>query len=185
LTASYDLSKLYYDHYIPGGLYYGNPFIQVLPSQSLELGYQNITEYFSPKKGDLIRFFNHDSEKFPYSSVFEREITNIIPPLQVAGTGVNGTGSYEGRLVFEVSADNLNTNIPNQACSNEPQGDTIGEILNFIILSKIADETNIVVNHEKNPGLTSAGILYTEDINLNLKKEAGNIIKSLKSQNLI
>jgi len=185
LTASYDLSKLYYNHYVPGGPYYGNQFIQVLPSQSLELGYQNITEYFNPKKGDLVRFYNHDSEKFPFASIFEREITNIIPPLQTIGTGSNNTGSYQGRLIFEVSADNLNTNIPNQACSNDPQGDTIGKILNFIILSKIPDETNIVISHEKNPGLTSTGILYTEDINLNLKNEAGNIIKELKSQNLI
>ena len=53
------------------------------------------------------------------------------------------------------------------------------------MLAKIPDETNIVISHEKNPGLTSTGILYTEDINPELKTEAGNIIKGLKSQNLI
>ncbi|MDB4232291.1 hypothetical protein N9795_01145, partial [Candidatus Pelagibacter sp.] len=82
MTASYDLSKLYYDHYVQGGGQYGNNMIQVLPSQSLLLGYQNITEYFNPKIGDLVRFFNHNNEKFPFNAVFEREITNIIPPLQ-------------------------------------------------------------------------------------------------------
>jgi hypothetical protein len=61
----------------------------------------------------------------------------------------------------------------------------VGKILNFIILSKISDETNVIINHEKNTGETSAGILYTEDINPELKKEAGNIIKGLKGQNLI
>lgn len=185
MTASYDLSKLYYNHYVPGGQYYGNSIIQVLPSQSLDLGYQGITEYFNPKKGDLVRFYNHESDKFPFNSTFEREITNIILPTQVIGTGVNGTGSYEGRLVFEVSDSPTTTNIPNQACSNNPQGSVIGRIMNFIILSKIPDETNIVINHEKNSGETSPGILYTEDINLDLKEKAGNIIKGLKSQNLI
>ena len=185
LTASYDLSRLYYNHYVPGGPYFGNEIIQILPSQSLELGYQNITENFKPKKGDLIRFYNHDSEKFSFTSTFEREIVNIIPPTQNPGTGINGTGSYDGRLVFEVSEDHITTNIPNQACKNNPQGTTIGQILDFIILTKIPDETNVIVSHEKNPGLTSAGILYTEDINPSLKKEAGNIIKVLKSQNLI
>jgi hypothetical protein len=106
-------------------------------------------------------------------------------PKQNPGTGTNGTGSYDGRLVFEVSTDHLTTNIPNQACVNKPQGNTIGRILDFILLSKIPDETNIIISHEKNNGITSAGILYTEDINLNLKNEAGNIIKGLKSQNLI
>jgi co-chaperonin GroES (HSP10) len=53
------------------------------------------------------------------------------------------------------------------------------------MLAKIPDETNVVISHEKNDGLTSSGILYTEDINPQLKAEAGNIIKVLKSQNLI
>jgi hypothetical protein len=187
LTASYDLSKLYYDHYIPGGEQYGNDMIQILPSQSLLLGYQNITEYFTPKKGDLVRFFNHDIEKFPFTPVFEREITNIIPPFQpqLIGTGQDGTGSYAGRLVLEISDDHIDTNIPNQACKNNPQGTTIGHILDFIILSKIPDETNIIINHDKNPGQTSAGFVIPENIDKKLKNEAGNIIKNLKSQNLI
>jgi len=185
MTASYDLSRLYYDHYVPGGQYYGNNMIQIVPSQSILLGYQDITEYFIPKKGDLVRFYNHDSGLFPFSSIFEREITNITPPTQIIGTGSNGVGSYEGRLVFEVSEDFTTTNIPNQACANNPSGSTIGHILDFIILSKIPDETNIIINHEKNPGQTSAGILLPENISPELKKEAGNIIKNLKSQNLI
>jgi hypothetical protein len=184
MTASYDLSKLYYDHYIPGGQYYGNDMIQVLSTQSLQLGYQDITENFGPKKGDLVRFYNHDSEKFPFSSTFEREITNIIPPTQIIGTGSNGTGSYDGRLVFEVS-EGPTKNIENQSCINKPSGSTIGHILDFIILSKIQDETNVIINHEKNPGQTSAGMLIPENIDKNLKNQAGNIIKNLKSQNLI
>lgn len=154
LTASYDLSKLYYDHYVPGGNYYGNLIKQTLPTESIELGYQDITEYFNPKKGDLIRFFNHDSNTFPVATPFEREITNIYLPNQIIGTGSNGTGSYEGRLVFEVSEysspnNDLPPDILNQSCINNPTGSTIGHILNFIILSKIEDETNIVLFTEK------------------------------------
>jgi hypothetical protein len=185
MTASYDLSKLYYDHYIPGGQYYGNSMIQIVPTQSILLGYQDITEYFNPKKGDLVRFYNYDSGKFPFSSTFEREITNIYLPNQIIGTGSNGTGSYEGRLVFEVAEDHITANIPNQACINNPSGSTIGHILDFIILSKIPDETNIIIVGNKKPGQTSAGIVIPENVNKDLKKEAGNIIKNLKSQNLI
>ncbi len=190
LTASYDLSKLYYDHYVPGGNYYGNLIKQTLPTESIELGYQDITEYFNPKKGDLIRFFNHDSNTFPVATPFEREITNIYLPNQIIGTGSNGTGSYEGRLVFEVSEySSPNSDLPpdilNQSCINNPTGSTIGHILNFIILSKIEDETNIVLFTEKNQGQTSPGILLPEYLRKDIKDDAGNIVKRLKSQNLL
>ena len=185
MTASYDLSRLYYDHYVQGGQYYGNDIIQILPTQSLQLGYQDITENFNLKRGDLVRFYNHDSENFPFSSTFEREIINITSPTQIPGAGSNGIGSYDGRLVLEVSLTDSDSNISNQACSNNPTGSTIGHILDFIILTKVPDETNVIINHNKNPGQTSAGILLPVNISPFLKNQAGNIIKSLKSQNLI
>jgi hypothetical protein len=181
LTASYDLSSLYYNNSITD-----NNIIQVLPTESLVTptgNFQDITEYFIPKKGDLIRFFNHDSGKFPFSSDFEREIINIFPPQGTPiGSGSNGTGSYDNRLVFEV----MGTDIPNQACVNNPSGsNVIGKIQNFIFLSKISDETNVVLVANKKPGQTSTGILIPDNIDKKLKDEAGNIIKGLKSQNLI
>jgi hypothetical protein len=190
LTASYDLSKLYYDHYVPGGNYYGNLIKQTLPDGTIELGYQSITEFFNPKKGDLIRFFNHDSDTFPFASPFEREITNIYLPNQIIGTGSNGTGSYTGRLVFEVSEySSLNNDLPpdilNQSCVNNPSGSAIGHIINFIMLSKIEDETNIVLLTNKNQGQTSPGILLPEYLSKAVKEDAGNIVKRLKAQNLL
>lgn len=190
ITASYDLSALYFNINLEGGAYPGNSVIQVLPTASILSGYQDITEPFNPKVGDLIRLFNHNSSKFPYSTTFEREIINIYPPIQpiLIGTGSNGTGSYDGRLVFEVNSipnnDDL-TNIQAQSCYNNPSGSDIGHILNFIFLSRIPDETNIIINHDKRPGQTSAGIILPANISDEIKQEAGNIIKGLKSQNLI
>ena len=145
---------------------------------------QNNEEYFIPKKGDLIRFFNHQSNTFPINGEFEREIINIFPPLgDNIGSGSNGTGSYENRLVFEVNGGD----IPNQSCinSNDITGSAIGQIQNIIFLSKIPDETNIVLISNKKKGVSSNGIILSEDVNDNLKEEAGNIVKNLKSQNLI
>jgi hypothetical protein len=190
LTASYDLSRLYYDHYVSGGNYYGNLIKQTLPDATTIIGYQPITEFFNPKKGDLIRFFNHDSDTFPFISPFEREITNIYLPNQTIGTGSNGTGSYDGRLVFEVSEYNSpNNDLPpdilNQSCINNPSGSAIGHVINFIMLSKIPDETNIVLLTEKNLGQTSPGILLPEYLNKEVKDDAANIVKRLKAQNLL
>jgi hypothetical protein len=182
MTASYDLSKIYYDYIVKG-----NNLLQLLPTFSINHPVEPLQaneEYFTPKKGDLIRFFNHESETFPIDPQFEREIINIYPPLiDDIGSGSNGTGSYENRLVFEVSGDN----IPNQACinNNEITGSNIGKIKNFIFLSKIPDETNIVLISNKKQGVSSDGIILAETINDGLKEEAGNIVKSLKSQNLI
>jgi hypothetical protein len=183
LTASYNLSN-FYKEYISSPIGQVNYFTQVLPTSSINSGYQDITELFIPKIGDLIKFYNHESNRYPYEIDFEREIINIIPPQGPVGSGSFGTGSYENRLIIEVLGDS----IPNISCTNKnnlPGIDPVGKILNFILLSKIADETNIIINHEKNPGETSSGILFTEDINSELKKEAGNIIKGLKAQNLI
>ena len=190
LTASYDLSKLYYDHYTPSAPNYGNYLKQIVPSQSLSLGYQDITEYFIPKKGDLVRFYNHDNVKFPFSPIFEREIINIYPPGRFPGSGSNGTGSYSDRLVFEVSELNnplisLPPDIPAQACKNNPTGSVIGKVLNFIMLSKIPDETNVVLITDKRPGQTSPGILLPEFLDKKTKEDAGNIVKRLKAQNLL
>jgi hypothetical protein len=190
LTASYDLSKLYYDHYIPNAPYYGNSLKQIIPSQSLASGYQDITEYFNPKKGDLIRFYNHDNAKFPFSPIFEREIIDIHLPGRFPGTGSNGSGSYNDRLVFEVSELNnslisLPPDIPAQACKNNPTGSVIGKILNFIMLTKVPDETNVVLITDKKPGQTSPGILLPEFLDEKTKDDAGNIVKRLKAQNLL
>jgi hypothetical protein len=56
---------------------------------------------------------------------------------------------------------------------------------NFIFLSKVEDETNVVLFTDKNPGQTSAGILLPEYLDPKTKEDAGNIVKRLKSQNLI
>ena len=182
LTASYDLSKLYWDSVI-SNVQGPNYFTQKLTPDMLEAPgiHLPITEFFIPKKGDLVKLYDESKLEFPYSPSFEREIVNIsYPQGSIIGTGSQGTGSYENRLVFELSGEDIS----NQSCRNYITN-TIGEVLNFIILSKVPDETNIIINHQKGDGITSAGILFTENISQDLKNQAGEIVKRLKSQNLI
>jgi len=182
LTASYDLSTLY-SKYVSSPVGEVNYFTQTLPTESINVyGFQEINEIFNPKPGDLIRFYNHEANKYPFTSDFEKEIIKIIPPQGPIGSGSFGTGSYANRLVIEVLGDD----IPNISCINKNSlPGEIGKILNFIIMSKIPDETNIIIIGEKNNGQTSGGIVLPENINNNLKEEAGNVVKNLKSQNLI
>jgi len=174
LTASYDLSNFYYKHIktqdnsITQTQYYSGSATSSFSASYSGVGYEDVTTPFFPKKGDIIRFYNHDSNKFPIT--FEREIFDIIEPINQPLTS-----SYDNRLVFRFQEP-----IPNQSCL-----DYATHIQNLIILSKIPDETNVVVFHDKNPGQTSAGILLPENASKALKDGAGNIVKNLKAQNLI
>ena len=62
---------------------------------------------------------------------------------------------------------------------------TMANDLGFVILKKTPDETNIVLDFPKQPGKTSSGIVLPADIPQSLQDRAGNIVKELKSQNLI
>jgi hypothetical protein len=50
----------------------------------------------------------------------------------------------------------------------------------------VPDETNIVLKYNpKNSTIVEEGLLYPQYIDQDLRKKSGDIIKSLKSQNLI
>jgi hypothetical protein len=66
-----------------------------------------------------------------------------------------------------------------------PTPEDARQIKRFIVLKKVQDETNIVLNFKKQEGRTSSGIVLPADIPKSLQDRAGNIVKELKSQNLI
>jgi len=143
--------------------------------------YGVIDEAFSIQKGDLFRFVDVGAGEpgtgsgiFPKE--FERQVkrVNVIPRDEVTNTN---------RLAIEFDKD-----IPARACEDFP-GATLPEdakqIKRFVILKKVQDETNIVLDFAKQPGRTSSGIVLPADIPKSLQDKAGNIVKELKSQNLI
>ena len=160
--------------------WYGN-FIQT--SSIYESGsdsYGIIDEPFVIEEGDLFRFVDKDggeagsgSGEFPIT--FERQVkrVNVIPRDEVTSTR---------RLTIEFDKD-----IPARACEDftTSNPDAARHIKRFIILKKVEDETNIVLNFEKQPGQTSTGIILPADLPQPLQDKAGNIVKELKAQNLI
>jgi len=161
--------------------YWYSNFIQT--SSIYESGsdyYGIIDEEFSIEEGDLFRFVDKDggtagsgSGEFPIT--FERQVkrVSVIPRDEVTDTR---------RLTIEFDKD-----IPARACEDFSNSDpeAAKQIKRFVILKKIKDETNIVLNFEKQPGQTSTGIIFPADLPINLQNKAGNIVKELKSQNLI
>ena len=148
--------------------WYGN-FIQSGPTFS---GYQIVDEEFTLEEGDLFRFYDSGSQTFPIE--FERQVksVNVIPRDEVTNTR---------RLTIEFGQD-----VPARACEDFSSNSIDAtQIKKFIILKKMEDETNIVLNFEKQQGRTSSGIVLPSDLPTNLVEKAGNIVKNLKSQNLI
>jgi len=139
-----------------------------------------IDEEFQIQQGDIFRFVDKTggepgsgSGEFPIE--FERQVkrVNIIPRDEVTNTR---------RLTIEFDQD-----IPARACEdyNSSSPEDAREIKRFIILRKTPDETNIVLNFDKQKGKTSSGIILPSDIPQPLRDRAGNIVKELKAQNLI
>jgi hypothetical protein len=140
-----------------------------------------IDEEFVIKKGDLFRFVDvgggvvgSGSGEFPIE--FERQVKKVNTVFRDEVTNTR-------RLTIEFDKD-----IPARACEDfltKPLPEDATQIKRFIICKKVEDETNIVLNFQKQPGQTSTGIVLPADIPKSLQDRAGNIVKELKSQNLI
>jgi len=55
----------------------------------------------------------------------------------------------------------------------------------FIFNKHVPDETNVIIRYDPKSNITQDGILYPQYLPEKIRQEAGNTIKSLKSQNLI
>jgi hypothetical protein len=160
--------------------WYGN-FVQtssVYESGSDSFGI--IDEEFVIKKGDIFRFVDKiggeagtGSGYFPVE--FERQVKKVNTVFRDEVTNTR-------RLTIEFDKD-----IPARACEDfDPASpEDARQIKRFILLKKVEDETNIVLNFKKQEGRTSSGIVLPADIPKSLQDRAGNIVKELKSQNLI
>jgi hypothetical protein len=160
--------------------WYGN-FVQT--SSVYESGsdsFSVIDEEFVVKKGDIFRFVDKvageagtGSGVFPVE--FERQVKKVNTVFRDEVTNTR-------RLTIEFDKD-----IPARACEdyNSSTPEDAREIKRFIVLKKVQDETNIVLNFKKQEGRTSSGIVLPADIPKSLQDRAGNIVKELKSQNLI
>ena len=116
---------------------------------------------FTLTPGDVVRF-NYTGSNFPttrFRSVDEYTVLEA-----------NTTGSpITFRLDREVN-DNITSSV------------TPYRIERYVFSKKIPDETNIIVEHEKNPGLTSGGVAKNKNLLMSVDDQVGNIVSELKSK---
>jgi len=154
--------------------YYYGTFIQSRSLNMSQSGYELIEEPFTINRGDLFRFYEYASNSWP--KAFEREVKSIYVP-------TSGEFSAGKRMIIE-----FDEQIDPRSCFdylNPSSSDACYQVQKFIIMKKTPDETNITLNYQKQPGVTSDGIILPADAPTSLRDKAGNIVKQLKAQNLI
>jgi hypothetical protein len=128
---------------------------------------------FSLQPGDAIHFYSSSlgwSEKEEY-----RVVTTFF-------SGSVGTNTTNQRF-YAVVDRSINRNV----FTTQPTSPDIdGTVCKFIIAKHLPDETNVILRYNPlDPDVLEEGILYPQYIEDRIRKNAGNIIKSLKSQGLI
>jgi hypothetical protein len=116
--------------------------------------------------GDMFKFrviVSNDKQYWPE----QQEYRVALPPEYV-------NGRYEITLDRDVDASVINDNASNPK-----------KICLYIINKHIPDETNVILRYDPKENITQDGILFPQYIERAAKDKSGNIIKSLKDQNLI
>jgi hypothetical protein len=161
--------------------YWYGDFIQSQSSVMIAGGYELIDTPFTIKKGDLFRFFD-EYESNQWLTSFEREVKDIYFKLNGVPYIPTASSVQGQQLIIE-----FDEQVDPRSCSDYTgtNQDSAKNISKFIIMQKQPDETNVTLNYQKQPGLTSDGIIIPVDAPTSLRDEAGNIVKQLKAQNLI
>jgi hypothetical protein len=115
---------------------------------------------------DLIRLQNSSSE-WPINSEYRVNSTS---------TYTDSTGSY---ILVNLDRD-INLSDTSGSSTSFP-----AKICNYIVLKRILDETNVILNYDLGTTIFQDGILFPEYIDSKVKDNSGNTVKSLKQQNLI
>jgi hypothetical protein len=142
-------------------LYYDTP--QIIQSGSYP-GIEQAVFPFQLKINDLIRLYNYTS------SILDRN-----DEYRVVNTFVEVSGSDNFPYV-NVTLDRA------ISPSNYTNGYAIPR---YIVLKHIPDETNLILDFNAAYDIPTDGLVYPQYLSERIKENSGNVIKSLKQQNLI
>ena len=149
-------------------LFYNN-FIQ----SSTSPGIETPVNTFVLNQQDLIRLKNSGSS-WGLLNESEYRVNGLTYATYTSQTsGVAGTVPfYDFTLDRDLNPGDTNTGIP-------------GYITNYIVLKRDADETNLIFAFSGSSNITDDGLIFPKYIDPVVRENSGNVIKSLKQQNLI
>lgn len=116
--------------------------------------------------GDIIRLYNTGSSAQGFSVLEEYEIVDIHTPTSLTDSmSFSLSRNIDLGTIQAFSANNLT-----------------GSIQKYIISRRIPDETNIVIDYQKRPGQTSAGVVKNTNLESDVDANMANIVSDLKSK---
>lgn len=120
---------------------------------------------FSLGQMDLIRLYNTGSQ---WDLQSEYRVLDIVP----------NYSDSSGSFVLITIDRPLNP-------ADTQSGTIPGNICKYIILKRLPDETNVILNYNLKQSITEDGLLYPQYVSEKLREDSGNIIKALRAQNLL
>jgi hypothetical protein len=121
---------------------------------------------FELNPGDIVRFFDMAGTG-GFDPDYEFEITSVTPPNQ----------SDRSKLSFKI-----NGIIP-EACTGSYDNTTkVSTLWYYVFSKKVPDETNIVIDFQKQFGNTSPGIIKNINLLTNIQDKIPAIVKEIKNQ---
>jgi hypothetical protein len=132
--------------------------------------FQSVNTPFNINLGDQVHFYTSSlgwSEKEEY----------VIAYSYVSGSGTNA------RLYAKLNRG-LNLNLLSQATVDVGSNSDL-KACRFIVLKHVPDETNLILRYAPTTNILQDGLVFPQYIEQPVKDNSGNVIKSLKSQNLI
>ena len=161
VSCSAMMSTYYKDGlYMSASIVTGN--VNVDPTLKLYNSFYPLDYAFKLNPGDLVRF---DKEQLGSTPTTRFRPENEYTILEAYTTG-------------SVIAFKLDREVQNEVTASG----TPYKIDRYVFSRKITDETNIVINHQKALGQTSAGIVKNIDLRPDIDKNVGNIVNELKSK---
>ena len=123
---------------------------------SLYKNYGDVDYIFSPKVGDIISIYYSSG-----SAYFESPISNVY---------------FDSARRINIS---LSSELPSNLNLPVYGNDTVTK---FLILSKINDETNLILTFDKKPGTTSLGFIIPNNLHPDVLANIDTITKEVKQK---
>ena len=146
-------------------------------------------------------------EHFYYNSfIFSASINEStggmdLPVFSLSGSQMdlirlfNQTGQWTNKSEYRIKSvysltDSTGSFIAVDLDRNLDPGDTDtgtipSKISKYMLLKRLPDETNVILNYDLTTAITQDGLLFPQFIEDNVKDNSGNVVKALKQQNLI